>query len=53
MWPFNDKRMQKAISIVLVIAGLFLIFFPIEGINSFAAGIILGILGAIYLIDLQ
>ena len=54
MWPFNDDSAQKAISIVLLIAGVALIFFPMKSVpNSFVAGVILAVLGAVYLIDLQ
>ena len=56
MWPFTNtnKKTQKGVSIIAIIAGIFLIFLPAQTIpNSFMVGVILAILGAIYLVDLQ
>lgn len=54
MWPFKKDKTQKGISILFLIIGLILIFIPTNNIpNSFIVGIILAVVGAIYLIDLQ
>ena len=54
MWPFPNNRIQKGVSIVLLIAGVALLFFPMKTIpNSFVIGVILAAIGAIYLIDLK
>lgn len=54
MWPFKNTSTQKGVSIVLLIAGIALLFFPIESIsNNFMVGVILATIGAIYLIDLK
>ena len=42
MWPFPNNRIQKGVSIVLLIAGVALLFFPMKTIpNSFVIGVIL------------
>ena len=54
MWPFGNVKTQKGVSIVLLIAGIALLFSPMATIkNSFMVGVILAVLGAIYLIDLR
>lgn len=54
MWPFSNAGAQKGISIVLLIGGISLLFFPMIQIsNSFMVGVILTAIGAIYLLDLQ
>ncbi len=54
MWPFTDNKTQKGVSIILLIGGLLTLFFPTESIpNSFMVSVVLMVLGAVYLIDLE
>lgn len=54
MWPFTNNRTQKGVSIIALIGGLALMFFPVGIISSsFMMGVILAVLGAVYLIDLR
>ncbi len=54
MWPFTNTGTQKGVSIILLIAGVALLFFPMPTIpNSFVAGVLLAAIGAVYLIDIK
>jgi len=54
MWPFISTKVQKGVSITSLIAGIALLFFPMENIpNNFMVGVILAVVGAIYLIDIK
>lgn len=47
LWPFMNEQRQKQVSLVVLIAGIILIF-TVEDITT---GAILSILGLVYLLD--
>jgi len=61
LFPFKSKRIQKNISLVVVVTGFLLLTLSVSGrfrienikygLGSFYLGFILGVLGGVYFID--